>query len=94
MALLTLGLLAKVPDKQTGRVDQSLLPPSQTNDFTRLQHTPHFGDPIAIKPKNTLRVAFQNIGGFPTTHTDIKEDYIRIGLSLFDIDIFGIAETN
>jgi hypothetical protein len=47
-----------------------------------------------MKQKNTLRVAFQNIGGFPSKKNDIKEDYIRMGLSKWDFDIFGLVETN
>jgi hypothetical protein len=41
-----------------------------------------------------LHIALQNIGGFPTKHNDIKEDYIRHGLNNWDIDIFGLVETN
>jgi len=53
-----------------------------------------FGDKIYVKNSNTLRLGFQNVGGFPTQGGKIKEDNIRMGLQKFDFDIFGMAELN
>jgi len=53
-----------------------------------------FGDHIKIKNTHCLHIGFLNIGGFPTTKGKIKEYYIKIGLSTFDFDIFGMAELN
>jgi len=46
------------------------------------------------KRNNVLRIGFQNIGGFPTNKSKIKEDNIRIGLTKWEFDIFSCAETN
>jgi hypothetical protein len=61
---------------------------------TLLQHTDRFGDNIPLKKKNILRVGFQNIGGFPSKCMDPKEDFIRLGLTNWNFDLFGLAETN
>jgi len=53
-----------------------------------------FGDIIQIKEKNTLRIGFQNIGGFPTVRTKTKENIRRHGLIKWDFDVFGFAEMN
>jgi hypothetical protein len=37
----------------------------------------HFGDSKYVKQNNTLRIGFQNVGGFPTQKGKIKEDNIR-----------------
>lgn len=54
----------------------------------------NFGDEICAKNDNTLRIGFQNVGGFPTTFGKLKEDNIRLGLQEWDFDIFGMAEIN
>jgi hypothetical protein len=54
----------------------------------------NFGDVIKNKQNNTLRIGFQNVGGFPINKGKIKEDNIRIGLTKWDFDIFGCAEVN
>jgi hypothetical protein len=54
----------------------------------------HFGDNIYVKQKNTLRIGFQNVGGFPTQRGKLKEDNIRQGVTRWDFDIFGMEETN
>jgi hypothetical protein len=72
--------LARVNDHLIGEEDGSLLLPLK-QEITRLQHSDCFGDNIPFKPKHTLWIGFQNIGGFPTHTSDIKEDYIRIGLT-------------
>jgi hypothetical protein len=54
----------------------------------------HFGDIMHVKKENTLRLGFQNIGGFPTQRGKLKEDNIRLGISKWDFDIFGMAEVN
>jgi len=53
-----------------------------------------FGDVIENKRNNTLRIGFQNVGGFPSQKGKIKEDNIRIGLTKWEFDIFGCVETN
>jgi hypothetical protein len=54
----------------------------------------NFGDCVCMKTGNTLRIGFQNIGGFSTKGGKLKEDNIRQGLLKWDFDIFGMAETN
>lgn len=54
----------------------------------------NFGDCVCMKTDNTLRIGFQNIGGFSTKGGKLKEDNIRQGLLKWDFDIFGMAETN
>jgi hypothetical protein len=46
------------------------------------------------KQTNTLRIGFQNIGGFSTAPNRMKDDTIRSGISTYEFDIFGLAETN
>jgi hypothetical protein len=53
-----------------------------------------FGDGITCKENNTLRIGFQNVGGFLAQRGKIKEDMIRLGLNKWEFDIFGFAETN
>jgi hypothetical protein len=53
-----------------------------------------FGDSIYVKINNTLRIGFQNVGGFPTQPGKLKEDYIRRGIQKWDFDVFGMAEVN
>jgi hypothetical protein len=53
-----------------------------------------FGDTICKKETNTLRIAFQNIGGFPIDKGKCKEETIRQGITKWEFDIFGCAETN
>jgi hypothetical protein len=86
-------LLALVPehgsDSSTDReVEESrgarLLLPS--NDI--------FGDTLTKKKRNTLRIGFQNIGGFTLKRHKLKDDLIRRGINKYDFDIFGMAETN
>jgi len=57
-------------------------------------HVGYFGDVLENKRNNVLRIGFQNIGGFPTNKSKIKEDNIRIGLTMWEFDIFSCAETN
>jgi hypothetical protein len=53
-----------------------------------------FGDSIYVKINNTLRIGFQNVGGFPTQPGKLKEDNIRRGIQKWDFDVFGMAEVN
>jgi len=53
-----------------------------------------FGDVITVKPKNTLRIGFKNVGGFPGQQGKLKEDIIKVGLKKWEFDVFGFAETN
>jgi len=46
----------------------------------------NFGDCVCMKTDNTLRIGFQNIGGFPTKGGKLKEDNIRQGLLKWDFD--------
>jgi hypothetical protein len=93
-AALPIELLAQVPNSSTGKNNRSQQPSLNFNESNRLQTSDRFGDNISVKNKKTLRIALQNIGGFPTKSNDIKEDYIRSGLNNWDIDIFGLVETN
>ena len=47
-----------------------------------------------VKQENTLRIGFQNAGGFPTQLGKLKEDAIRQGLVRWEFDVFGMVETN
>jgi hypothetical protein len=49
---------------------------------------------ICKKETNTLKIAFQNIGGFPIDKRKCKEETIRQGITKWEFDIFGCAETN
>jgi hypothetical protein len=40
-----------------------------------------FGDLIPLKGANTLRIGFQNIGGFSFKKDRLKDDKIRMGIS-------------
>jgi hypothetical protein len=86
--------LAWAPNSSKGKDERSQQPSLQQGEFSRLQPSDRFGDDIPVKNKGTLRIALQNIGGFPMKSNDIKEDYIRHGLNNWDIDIFGLVETN
>jgi hypothetical protein len=92
-ALSLIVLPARVNDEPEGEEDGSLLPPL-TQKKARLHHSDRFGDNIPLKPKNTLWLGFQNIGGFPSLPSNIKEDYIRTGISNWNFDVMGLVETN
>jgi hypothetical protein len=83
-----------VPNPITRKGTRSLHLSLQTKEKSRLQTTERFGDDIPVKKKDALRIAFQNIGGFPTKKTEIKEEYIKDGLRNWDVDIFGLVKTN
>ena len=75
------------------------LPPTRPRRQMRLQSVDEFpnipyGDPIIQKHKGSTRLFFQNSKGL--THTTTGEDYgyYMSCLSAFQVDIFGIAETN
>ncbi len=53
-----------------------------------------FGDCVSVKNENTLRIGFQNAGGFPTKLGKLKEDAIHHGLVKWEFDIFGMIEMN
>jgi hypothetical protein len=57
-------------------------------------HEDTFGDIITKKGNNVLRIGFQNIGGFPIDRGKHKERIIRKGITKWESDVFGIAETN
>jgi hypothetical protein len=54
----------------------------------------NFRDFIAKKEKNVLRIGFQNIGGFPVDRGKHKEVVLRCGITKWEFDKFGCAETN
>ena len=54
----------------------------------------HFGDVMIKKERNVLRLGFLNIGGFSVKKNNFKDDSLRSGVSAYDFDIFGMAETN
>jgi hypothetical protein len=45
-----------------------------------------YGSQITTKPANTLRISFQNIGGFSTKNNSLKDDIIRSGLQHEELD--------
>jgi hypothetical protein len=53
-----------------------------------------FGNVIPKKDSNILCIGFQNIGSFPIDTNKLKDDIIRCGVTAWDFDIFGFAETN
>jgi hypothetical protein len=53
-----------------------------------------FGDYNKTKGRKTLRIGFQNIGGFPIDKRKIKEEIIHEGSTKWDFDIFRSVETN
>jgi hypothetical protein len=53
--------------------------------------TSKFGDK---NNKDSLRIGFQNVGGFPSNKFKLKEEVLRRGLVKWDFDIFGMVETN
>jgi hypothetical protein len=53
-----------------------------------------FGVDIRKKGENILRIKFQNIGGFSINKTKHKEKIIRQGITKWEFDVFGCAETN
>jgi hypothetical protein len=95
-------LPALVPKPNMGEVHRShTIPPSdrensRLHNVKRISDESRFGDNISIKSQNSkiLRIGFQNIGGIPVQIPDIKEDNLRLGITNWDFDIFGIAETN
>jgi hypothetical protein len=74
------NLLAMVNDN-TDAVSESSRDSEDSRDLlTGDLHTGNFGDSIYVKTNNTLRIGFQNVGGFPTQTGKIKEDNIRLGV--------------
>ncbi len=53
-----------------------------------------FRDIITKKGENVLRIGFQNIGGFLIDRGKHKEGIIRQGITKWEFDVFGMAETN
>jgi hypothetical protein len=53
-----------------------------------------FGHNIPKKSSNILRIGFQHIGGFSTSSKTLKDDTIRGGITTWEFDIMGLAETN
>jgi hypothetical protein len=90
-----LELLAKVNSKTVAPSDSyGMFEDSMGKPHTGDLYVGHFGDVITCKPKNTLRIGFQNVGGFPAQDGKIKYDTIRLGLTKWYFDICGLAETN
>jgi hypothetical protein len=52
------------------------------------------GDEVKTKQETTLRIGFQNVGGFPAKRGQFKEDIIQQGLIKWEFNIFGMAEMN
>jgi hypothetical protein len=68
--------------------------PGESNGAALMFDDDKFGDNLTLKKSNCLRNGFQNIGDFPREKNKLKEGNIKVGLSTWDFDIFGIAETN
>jgi len=90
-AILHQGLLARVPKPRT---ESSV--PLATEDPGKDQHVmcETFGDNICKKEKDKLRIGFLNIGGLSVQQDNFKDEELRKGISTWEFDIFGIAETN
>ena len=88
------GLLAMVNDHGDASSETS----RDSEDSRGLQqgdlYVGKFGDCMYVKQENTLRIGFQNAGGFPTQLGKLKEDAIRQGLVRWEFDVFGMVETN
>lgn len=75
------------------------LPPDRPKRQTRLRPVDEFpellyGDPIIQKHPESTRVFFQNVKGL--THTASGDDYgyYMACMSAYQVDVFGLAETN
>jgi len=80
------------PPRQPGPADHR---DSRSTSNHRSQiSTESFGVVIPTKDNNVLRLGFQNIGGFPVDKSKQKEDTIFTGISMWSVNIFGVAETN
>ena len=53
-----------------------------------------WGDVFTRKKKNTLRVVFQNTGGFPLKRKPEKQDLFKRFAQENNVDVIGLAETN
>jgi hypothetical protein len=52
---------------------------------------PIFGDVLKEKESYTLRIGFQNIGGFTLDNSTLKDELLREGANTFELDILGMA---
>jgi len=59
-------------------------------------HSRDFGDPITcLKSDNTLRIGFNNIGGFPVLNErNDKVQSIKNFMANYNLDVFGGCESN
>jgi hypothetical protein len=64
------------------------------NAGTTRSNNVNFSDNIQKKDNTTLRIGFQNISGLPSKSGKLKDELLRKGISKFEFDIFGLAETN
>lgn len=62
--------------------------------FNTVEQTDRFRDNIQKKNNNTLQICFQNIGGLPSQAGMLKDEILKKSISMFDFDVFGLAETN
>jgi hypothetical protein len=69
------------------------LPTSASQDNSTLLNGP-WGLHPGIKMNDSLRLGFQNIGGFPESSSHPKNDLLRSFVLKNEFDIFGLAETN
>jgi hypothetical protein len=86
-------LLAKV-DKEAEGSSESSRASEDSGDLQGDLYVGKFGDEMNVKNATTLRIDFQNVGGFPTKLGKLKEDNIRQGIQKWEFDIFGMVETN
>jgi hypothetical protein len=59
---------------------------SQAGEILHIENDDIFGDNIKIKKPNSLRIGFQNIGGFPLLRNKYKNDIIRSGITQWDAE--------
>jgi hypothetical protein len=53
-----------------------------------------FGDCIEKKDKDVVRIGFLNVGGLSPQNNTFKEEALRIGITSYEFDVFGMAEMN
>jgi hypothetical protein len=80
-----MALLALVPKtKISPSVGARTTPPGDRSIVreTDSNLTEGFGSSISLKAANSLRIGFQNIGGFSSKNNSLKDDIIHSGLKL------------
>jgi hypothetical protein len=79
-----MALLALVPKTKISPSVGARTPPGDRSIVreTDSNLTEGFGSSISLKAANSLRIGFQNIGGFSSKNNSLKDDIIHSGLKL------------